>query len=447
MRFVIIGGDAAGMSAASKGKRTDPNAEIIVFEQTQTVSYSACGMPYNIADKDSPMDNLIVRKASAFREKQGIDLRTGHRVTGIDKKNRVIQGVRDNGEPFDCSYDKLLIATGASAVLPDIPGIDSPGVVTLRSLDDGRAIKDFIANNAVSRAVIIGMGYIALEMADSLRKRGIDVAMVKPRKRLLPWLNQELSDVVYAELKKNGVELYPGHAVKEIEKTDRGLMVRCDDLQLECQMVLAAFGAKPNSELAAEASLETSAGNAISVDRRCRTSDPHIYAAGDCADAYHIITGKKVWIPLAVLANRAGRVVADNVFGEPFEMQGIAGSAMFKVFDLEIASTGLNPGEAADNGFDPVEITIQSRSRAHGHPGNRTIHLAMVGDKKSGRLLGAQMVGEEGVAHRIHCVAVALHTAMKVHDFWQTDLAYAPPFSPVWDPLLTAANQLIKKLS
>ncbi len=446
MRFVIIGGDAAGMSAASRAGRLKPDTEIIVFEQGHDVSYSACGMPYNIAETDREIDDLVVRSADVFREKQGVDLRLGHRVLAIDRKEKKVSGKTEKGESFEQSYDKLLIATGASPLVPDIPGIDSEGVLPLKSLHDGRLIKNYLANKNVSRAAIIGMGYIALEMAESLKKRGIHVSMVKPRKRFLPWMHEKLAEVVYSEIEKNGIEAFPGHTIKAVEKTESGLRLQCEGLSIDCQLVLPAIGVKPNSELAVEAGLETGPGGSISTDRQTRTSDPDIYAAGDCADACNVITGQKDWLPLAVRANRAGWAVAANIFGDGLILQGIAGSAMFKVFDLQVARSGLNPDEAREHGFDPVEIVVTTRSRAHSHPGNQSIHIAMVGDKKSGRLLGAQMVGPEGVAHRIHGVAVALHNKMRVDDFWQTDMAYAPPFSPVWDPLLTAANQLMKKL-
>lgn len=446
MRFVIIGGDAAGMSAASRAGRLRRDMEIIVFEQTQDVSYSACGMPYNIADPDASMDTLVVRRAEDFRQKQGVDLRLGHRVEKIDRKNHVISGKKENGETFECAYDKLLIAAGASTIVPDIPGINNEGVYALKSLHDGRVIRQYIAEGNVKKAVIIGMGYIALEMADALRKRGVHVTMVKPRARLLPWLHEDLSKEIYRELEKHGVELYAGHTVKEIKASGSGLTVVCDDRILECQLVIPAIGVKANSGIAAEAGLDTDIFHAISVDRYGRTNDPDIYAAGDCADAFSVVTGEKVWVPLALHANRSGRVAAENICGEERPLSGIACSAVFKVFGLEVARAGINPVEARAAGFDPVEAVIASRSRAHGHPGNTTIHVAMTGDRSTGRLLGAQMVGEEGVAHRIHSVAVALHNSMSVKDFWQTDLAYAPPFGPVWDPLLTAAGQLSKQM-
>jgi NADPH-dependent 2,4-dienoyl-CoA reductase/sulfur reductase-like enzyme len=283
-------------------------------------------------------------------------------------------------------------------------------------------------------------------MAEALVARGVAVEMVKPGPELLPWMARELSAVVRAELDTQKVRLHLGQAVAGIETSGSQLAVQCAAGPLTADLVLLAMGVRPNSELAAQAGITTGVGNAIAVDRRMQTSDPGVYAAGDCADAYHLVTGSKTWIPLALRANRAGWAVADNVCGKQVELAGVAGTAVFKVFDLEVARTGLSASEARRAGFEPVEIAIQSRSRAHAHPGAATLHIHMVADRTSGRLLGAQMVGREGCAHRINAIAVALHNRMTVEDFYQTDLSYAPPFGPVWDPLLTAANQLLKKL-
>jgi len=224
------------------------------------------------------------------------------------------------------------------------------------------------------------------------------------------------------------------------------LNVVCGEINMECQMVLVAIGVTPNSALAAASDLRLGPENAIAVERNMRTSDSSIYAAGDCADAYHVVTGEKTWIPLALRANRAGWAVADDLAGKNVRLEGIAGTAAFKVFDLQVARTGLSPAETINYGLEPIEVSIKSRSRAHAHPDSKSIYVQMVGDRISGRLLGAQMVGAEGVAHRINAIAVALHQKMTVQSFSQCDLAYAPPFSPVWDPTLAAANQLLKKL-
>jgi NADPH-dependent 2,4-dienoyl-CoA reductase/sulfur reductase-like enzyme len=446
MKFVIIGGDAAGMSAASRARRNNPDLEVVVLEQTEDVSYSACGMPYNIADPFREIDDLVVRPAQVFREKQGIDLRTGHRVLSIDRSAKTIAGRKESGEEFQVDYDKLLIATGASPIMPDLPGFDLPGVLALKSLEHGRLIKAFISGGQVRVAVIIGMGYIALEMSEALRDLGIEVHMVKPRPDLLPWMHRDLAVMVQKELEENGVNLYLGHETKGVEQTARGLKADFEGVGFTCQMVLAAIGVTPNSKLAADAGLELGPGQSISINRTAQTSDTDIYAAGDCADAYHVVTEEKTWIPLALRANRSGYAAADNVTLIKTELPGVAGTAVFKLFDLQIARTGLTVKEAADFGFEPEEVCIEGRTRAFAHPGVSSMGVQIVGDKKSGRLLGMQIVARDGAAHRINAPAVALHNKMTVDEFSRTDMAYAPPFGPVWDPMLTAANQLLKKL-
>lgn len=446
MKFVIIGGDAAGMSAASRAKRTDPQMAVTVLEQTMDVSYSACGMPYNIADPERDIEELVVRRAEVFRQKQGIDLRTGFRAERIDPAAGTVSGTDQNGDSFEQPYDRLLIATGASAIRPDLPGFDLPGVMVLKSLDQGRRIKHLLGNRRVRRAVIIGMGYVALEMCESLRALDVEVDMVKPRPAFLPWMPADMSQVVLEEVQANGARTYPGHEISAIETAGDGLRVQCRNLSLDADMVLVAVGVTPNSDIAAGAGLTLSVKRSIAVDRRLRTSDTNIFAAGDCADAFHVVSGQRVWIPLALRANRAGWAVADNVCGRRAEPEGVAGTAVFKVFGLQVARTGLTVDEARPAGFDPVSVVIKTRSRAHGQPGSTPIWNHMVADRGSGRLLGMQMVGREGVAHRINAPAVALHSRMTVEAFSQCDLAYAPPFGPTWDPMLTTANQLLKKL-
>jgi NADPH-dependent 2,4-dienoyl-CoA reductase/sulfur reductase-like enzyme len=403
-------------------------------------------MPYNIADPERKIEDLVVRQAHVFREKQDINLLTGHCVEAIDPVGMTISGTSLQGKAFDVSCDKLLIATGGSPIIPDLPGFNLSGVMALKNLDDGRKIKAYIQSNHVKKVVIIGMGYIALEMCEALRARSIDVDMVKPRPVFLPWMEKELAEVIRKELEIHQVKLHLGHTIEKIDVENKRLIVKCSDLVLEADLVLVAIGIKPNSELAAQAGLDLGVKNAIAVNKKLLTSNENIYAAGDCCDAYHVVTGEKAWIPLALRANRAGWAVADNVCGKSIELPGIAGTAVFKVFDLEVARTGLTVDEAKHFGFDPVKVTIKTRSRAHAHPGTSKIHVHMVGDTKTGRLLGIQMVGKEGVAHRINAPAVALHNRMTVAAYCQTDLAYAPPFGPTWDPTLTAANQLLKKI-
>ncbi len=448
MKFVVIGGDAAGMSAASRGKRHDPDMDVVVFERTHDVSYSACGMPYNIADPDREMDDLVVRSAEAFRTKHNIDLRPGHNVEKIDPSEKAVFGTTSDGGTFEARYDKLLIATGARAILPNIPGVDLPGVFGLKSLQDGRRIKNFLADNDVREVLIVGMGYIGQEMAEAFYERDLGVTMVKRGARILPWLPEESSSVVKAELEEKGVRLTFNAEVERIEKTNGRLRASLTNGETtETDLILFGIGVKPNSELAEEAGIELGPARSIAVDKQLRTSKDDIFSAGDCADAFHVVTGRRVWIPLALRANRAGWAVADNVMGKGVELPGVAGTAVFKSLDLEVARTGLSVQEARREGFDAVETVIRSRSRAHAHPGSVTIHVGIVADKKTGRLLGATLVGKEGCAHRVNAVAVALQAGMTVPEFVQCDLAYAPPFSPVWDPLLTACNQAVKQLA
>jgi len=389
---------------------------------------------------------LVVRHAQVFRDKQGINLLTGHCVEETSPDKQTVAGITADGKGFEFPYDRLMIATGSSAIRPELPGFDLPGVFTLKNLDDGRKIKNFLKKNNIKKAVIIGMGYIALEMCESLVDLNIAVEMVKPNPVFLPWLEPSMAGIIKDGLESKGVGVYAGHVVDRIQTTSEGLQIIGPDLNLTADIVLVGIGVTPCSQVAESAGLELSVAKSIAVDRNLRTSNGNIYAAGDCADAYHVVTGGKTWLPLALRANRAGWAVADNVCNKDVTLDGVAGTSVFRVFDFEVARTGLNLAEAGQAGFEPVENMIQSRSKAHGHPGSTTIYVNMIGDKKSGRLLGVQMVGTEGVAHRINGPAVALHNRMTVAQYSQTDLAYAPPFGPTWDPTLTAANQLLKRL-
>ncbi len=364
----------------------------------------------------------------------------------IDQKAKTVKGRNAKADDFEIPYDALLIATGASPIIPELPGFDLPGVMALKTLEDGRKLKRFIHEQDAKRVVVIGMGYIALEMCEAFRAIQIQVDMVKPRPVFLPWMNQEMAAVVQEEVEANGATLHLGQEIRGIEKDNGRYRVICSHIALTADLVLVAVGVRPNSELAAEADLELGPSGSIAVDRSLRTSGENIYAAGDCADAFHVVTDERTWIPLALRANRAGWAVADNVTGKEVVLDGIAGTAVFKVFGLQVARTGLSVSEAESFGFEPVEMMIKARSRAHAHPGMSPIWVQMVGDRKTGRLIGAQLVGREGVAHRINAAAVALHQKMTVEAFSQCDLAYAPPFGPTWDPMLTAANQLLKRM-
>ncbi|MFW6333847.1 MAG: FAD-dependent oxidoreductase, partial [Desulfosalsimonas sp.] len=400
---------------------------------------------YNIAEPQRAIDDLVVRSAEVFREKQGIDLLTGHRAGSIDRISRVVKASGPDGEIREFPYDRLLIATGASPVLPDIPGTDLPGVMPLKRLEDGRKIKEYLGENRVRDAVIIGMGYIGMEMCEAFAELGINVKMAG--RGFLSGYNREIASKVREHLQQRKIELHESCMIDSIERAGGRLQANCGGVSLKGDVVLLGLGVVPNSFLAADAGLSLGVKDSIAVDRYMRTSDPDIFSAGDCADAYHVVTGEKVWIPLALRANRGGWAVADNLDGDMTRLDGVAGTSVFKVFDLEVARTGLNFDQAKSAGFSPAEVVIQSRTKAHAHPGAAPIWVNAVGDSITGKLIGMQIVSVEGAAHRINGPAVALHSGMSVEDFAQCDLAYAPPFSPVWDPMLTAANQLLKKMS
>jgi len=445
MDIIIIGGDAAGMSAAGRLKRKNKDLNVIVLEATADVSYSACSMPYNIPEKDDDINALIVRKPEKFIE-LGIDLRLGYRVFKIDRKNKKVEGKNSKSEQFSIHYDKLIIATGTRTFFPDIEGLDSAGVFPLKSLEDGRRIKEFISRNVIKSALIIGMGYIGLEMSESLRKLGIKVMMVEASDMPLPWLHEKLRTLVLQELEKNKVEFHTSTFVKRIEKTDKGLLIGAGDKKFSADMVISAMGVVPNSELAINAGLETGPAKSIKINEFMETKDKDILAAGDCALAIHRVSKKETWIPLALTANRGGRFASDNILGNKKAFPGVLGTAVFKLFDYEIARTGLSMKEAYDAGFDPVKVFIKTESKAHTFKSSEKLYLNMIGDKKSGKLLGLFMVGKEGVARRINSGAMALHAELSVEELSLADLAYAPPFSPVWDPVLLGAKALLKKM-
>ncbi|MCG8377096.1 MAG: FAD-dependent oxidoreductase, partial [Chlorobiales bacterium] len=286
------------MSAASRARRLDPALSVTVLEQTHDVSYSACNMPYNVADPNRSMDDLVVRTADVFRNKQGIDLKTGHRAVQINPKDRTVDVRIDDAKELTLAYDHLMIATGASPVIPDLPGFDLTGVMALKQLADGRAVKSFLQQNDVRHTVIIGMGYIALEMCEALHARGVKVEMVKPGPHLLPWMPRELAADVQEELAAHDVVLHLRKGVQRIERDGKGLRVVCPDLSITTDLVLVAVGVRPNSQLAATAGLDLGASGAVAVNHQMQTSDSAIYSGGDCADAFHVVTGRRSWIPL-----------------------------------------------------------------------------------------------------------------------------------------------------
>ncbi|MCX7966211.1 MAG: FAD-dependent oxidoreductase [Syntrophorhabdaceae bacterium] len=469
-RLIVIGGVAAGMSAASSFKRIKPDGEAIVFEKDYFISYGACSLPYYISNDIRDFNDLISLTPKVASEERGIDVRIRHEVRAIDtyKKEVVVVDLNKNTE-MRYSYDRLVMATGAIPIRPKLPGIDLKNIFTIRTLIDGIEIKKFIdewglfqvcigspeclyvnrfgENRRQMKAVIVGGGYIGMEMCESLRKRGLDVTVIEKTDRVLGNMDTSITDIVEEKLLSEGVRLLKNTSVEGFSGyTDSVKKVLTDKGEIEADLVLIAIGARPNTELAAQAKIELGVNGAIKVDEFLRTNFPDIYAAGDCAEAIHIVTGKKVYIPLGTTANKQGRIAGENAAGKNNRFEGVAGTAITKIFDLEVSRTGLSPIEAQREGIDYFVTTIKGRSRSNAYPAGKPITVTYITEKGTGRLLGAQMVGEEGVAHRIDTLAACLSAKMTVYDVARLDLGYAPPFATVWDPILIAANAAIKNV-
>ena len=440
MKLIVIGGVAAGMSAAARAKRRNKDLQITVYEKSGYVSYGACGLPYFIKGDIPTAERLVVRTPEQFA-KQGIQALVHHEVLAIDPNAHTVT-VRNlkTGETFQDRWDELLITTGAVAVKPPIPGLDLPGIFTLRTVEDGIAIKEWIAKKHPWQAVVVGAGYIGLEMAEALAANGMYVDVVEMLPQALPYIDEDMAALVHEELARHGVTLHLNSQVRAFKGDGRVQQVIAGDKILEADIVLFSVGARANIPLAEKAGVAIGATGAIAVDDHQRTNVPHIWAAGDVAEAWHRVLNRPAYIPLGTTANKQGRVAGTNIAGGDEAFAGIVGTAVVKVFDLEVARTGLSEREARDAGFDPASVTIKAPARAHYMPTHPPIHVKLVFEKGTKKLLGGQMVGQEGVAKRIDVLAAALYDGWTVYDLKNLDLSYAPPFAPVWDPILVAAN-------
>lgn len=446
-RILVVGGVAAGTSAASQAKRRAPEAEVVLLERGADVSYGACGIPYNLADPARSIQDLVVVSAERFRAERGIDVRTRHEALRLDLARRVVQ-VRDlaSGRSSELGYDALVLATGARAVRPPLPGLELPGVFLLRELADGATLKRFLAEEEPRRAVIVGAGYIGMEMAEVLRRRGLEVTVLEKVDQILPGFLPPVVSRVAAELERNGVAFATGVSVLRIEHAAGGLAVVTDRGAHPADLVLVSVGVRPNVSLAQQAGVALGPTGAIQVDDHLRTSAPQVWAAGDCAEAEHLVTGRPAWIPLGTTANKQGKAAGANAAGAGERFAGIVGTAAFKVFDLEVGRTGVTPIEAGRAGLEAIASRSTHRTRGHAYPGSKEVTTVLVVEPGSGRLLGAQMAGEEGVTGRIDVLATALTARMTVAEMEGLDLAYAPPLAPVYDPLLVAAGVARKDL-
>ena len=469
--FVVVGADAAGLSAASKCRRVDPDREVIVFEKGRWISYAYCGMPYFIEGRIDQLSDLL-SLSPAEADDRGIDLRRGHEVTGVDPDASVVT-VDADGETIEQPYSDLLIATGGRATTGsfDVHGLD--GAFTLHNMDAAAAIdayiaapeaydeeriadtpadRDRVAHNAEQpapkTAAIVGGGYVGVEMAEALRGRGLDVHLFQRSGHVLQPFGQAVADRVEAELDAKGVHVHTDSPVEELVGNDRIEAISYDGGRQPVDLAVVGVGIKPNTGLVAETDIEFGAGGAIATDEYGRTNLPDVYAAGDCATARHTVTGEPTWMPLGLTANRGGRAIGATVAGESEPIGDIAGTAVVKAFDLECGRVGLvDADEARAAGFDPIRKTITAGSRSGYYPGGGETDVTLVADRETGRLLGGTIVGADRAAVRINTLATALESGLTVAEVERLDLAYAPPFSPVWDPVLVAAKVLGGALS
>jgi NADPH-dependent 2,4-dienoyl-CoA reductase/sulfur reductase-like enzyme len=443
--FVVIGGDAAGMSAASKVKRDNPEMDVVVFEKGEWVSYAACGMPYYVKGAVDDIDDLVTVTPEEFREERDVDLRTGHEVVGIDPEGQTVT-VDDGTETFEQPYDNLLVATGATAIEPPFDGMGLDGVFTIHDMDEAEAIETFVSEQSPETAAIVGGGYVGIEMAEALAERGVDVSIYEMLPHVLQPFGETVAETVEAHLREQGVGLHLETAVSGFDGDGSVEVVELEDDSQPADIAIVGVGVAPNVDLAEDAGIELGPTGAIATDDYGRTNYENVYAAGDCAEAHHVVTGDPDHVPLALTANRAGRAIGQTISGSPTPTGDIAGTAIVKAFDLGASRTGLIDEERArEAGFDPVSVTISAASRAHYYPDGSELTVTLMADRESGRVLGSSLVGREGVK-RIDTVATALTSGMTVAELQNTDLAYAPPFSPVWDPVLTAAKVLQGKL-
>lgn len=433
MRILVIGAVAAGTSAAAKARRNDEEAEIVIYEKDTHISYSGCGMPYYIGGEIENGEELTPRNPEFFRNKYNVNIRTEHEVLKLNKEKKELT-VKNlvTGEVFTDPYDRLILATGARSVVPPIKGADNEHVFTLRNINDMYKIKAYINNRSPKKAVIVGTGFIGLEMAENLKGLGMEVTMVELLPQVSPGLDPDMAIQVEEHLEKKGVRVITGTSAREISERNVYLS---DEKRLDADLVILATGVKPNVKLAEEAGILLGETGAISVNTFMETSQEGIYAAGDCIEQYHVVTGKPVYRPLGSTANKTGRIAGNNITGGSLEFRGVLGTGIYKVFDLTVAQTGLTEREALKEGYD-ISVSHNIKPDRPAYMGGKEMTIKSVADRKDGRLLGVQIVGPEGVDKRIDVFVSLITFGAKVQDLVHLDLAYAPPFSTTKDPVM-----------
>ena len=445
MKVVIIGGVAGGATAAARIRRLDENADIVVFEKTGYISYANCGLPYYIGGVIEDEAELTLQTPASFWQRFRIDMRVNHEVIKIDSDRKTVE-VRNliSGDVFEESYDKLLISTGASPVKPELPGMDDERFLSLRTVEDTFKIRKYVDDNKPKSAVIIGGGFIGVEVAENLREMGMDVTIVQRPDQLMNPFDRDMASFIHGEMRRHGVELKLGRNVEGFERSDVGeedsgyemIKVLLDDgSYINTDMVVLAIGVVPDSRIAKEAGLETGIKGSIVVNDRMETSKSDIYAVGDAVEVKHFITGQKALISLAGPANKQGRIAADNICGGDSVFKGSQGSSVIKIFDMTAASTGINEKTAKAQGIDYDKVYLAPMSHAGYYPGGSLMSMKVIFEKGTYKLLGAQITGYEGVDKRIDVLATAMHAGLSALCLKDLDLAYAPPYSSAKDPV------------
>ena len=440
MKIAVIGGVAAGTSAAARAKRKKPEAEITIFEQDTDISYSGCGLPYYISDLIEERKDLILYTPQKFAENKDVIVKSQRQVEEIKTAEKKIV-VKDltTDKKDEVEYDKLLIATGASPIDPPITGSDLDNIFTLRNVNSADKIKNFIETQAPQKAVIIGGGYIGLEMAENLLESGLEVTVVEQADQILTNFDADMAQIVRDHLKEQGVDVITSDGVEEFsgnQKVEK--VITAAGKEIATDFVIMSVGVKPNVKLAQDAGVEIGETGAIKVNSKMETSLKDVYAAGDCVETKHLITGEKVWIPLGSTANKQGRVAGSNLAGLDDEFKGVLGTAISKVCDLAIARTGLTVQAAENKGYQVVSSKIKTKNHAGYYPEAAIITIKLVVEEETGQILGAQVIGEDGVDKKIDVLATAIYNEMKADELIDLDLAYAPPFSIPKDGVMIA---------
>ncbi len=445
MKLVIIGAVAAGTSAAAKAKRTNPSAEITLINDQEDISYASCGIPYVISGKVRSFDSLIARRKEKFEE-AGIKVLTNTRAEKIDPNKKKVKVVDlKTKKEFFLEYDSLIIATGARAKKLKVKGSELEGIFTLRTLRDGIKIKEYLEN--CSKVAVIGAGFIGLEMADAFRSLGLDVLVVEATDQILPnFLDKDFAEVVRKEMEEDGIKVLLNSKVDRFlgkEKVE-GLVVNGD--RIKADMVLVSIGVEPNSEIAKECGIELGVKNAIRVNERMETNVKGIYACGDCATTKNLITKEEIYFPLGTVANRQGRVAGVNAVGGDASYEGVVKSSVTMIKNTVIGRVGLTFEEALKKGFDAVEKTITTYTKARYYPSSKEIKIKLIADRKTKLVLGAQIIGYEGVKERIDAIAIAIQKKANVEDLAKADTCYMPAVAQVHDAINIVANELLKKI-